>query len=270
MRLAFKLPEIKEKLKAGELTMTSIAKIETHSRQNRLNKNEILNIAKSAVNKSVREVERILVPDGKPAFIDKLRPVRTNVNLIQFEADDEFVNLLQELKQLNTNPAITTQEVLRQAIKTKIEVIKKNKGISLNKTSDKNTTDTKPIKSENKNEATTVLLRLTKAGALKNNHSFIKTPNLTASDNLKQSKHSRYTTKTSKQKLWDRSQQQCEFVSSITNQRCTARHGLQIEHIIPHAKNGASDYENLKILCAQHNRFNAIKEFPRLYSTKLF
>ncbi len=54
---------------------------------------------------------------------------------------------------------------------------------------------------------------------------------------------------------------QCTFISPITGQRCAEKHFLQIEHIVPVAMGGSSEQENLTVLCASHNRLNAIHSY---------
>jgi hypothetical protein len=39
--------------------------------------------------------------------------------------------------------------------------------------------------------------------------------------------------------------------------RCKARHGLQVDHIKPHAAGGGNNASNLRLLCAAHNRLAA-------------
>jgi hypothetical protein len=48
----------------------------------------------------------------------------------------------------------------------------------------------------------------------------------------------------------------CSFVGPNGN-RCTANVCLQVDHVKPVARGGASTVDNLRILCAEHNRFEA-------------
>ena len=43
--------------------------------------------------------------------------------------------------------------------------------------------------------------------------------------------------------------------------RCTARAGLEIDHVRPYAKGGSSGEENLRVLCRGHNLLSAAREF---------
>jgi 5-methylcytosine-specific restriction endonuclease McrA len=58
----------------------------------------------------------------------------------------------------------------------------------------------------------------------------------------------------------ERDGSRCTFVSD-RGQRCRARHNLQVDHVVPWAKGGTHDLDNLRLLCATHNRLMAQREF---------
>ncbi len=55
----------------------------------------------------------------------------------------------------------------------------------------------------------------------------------------------------------------CTFISK-KGKRCKETWNLEIDHIIPYAKGGSNSPENLRLLCAQHNRLAA----ERAYGTE--
>ena len=55
--------------------------------------------------------------------------------------------------------------------------------------------------------------------------------------------------------IWERDEGQCTYVHRETEHRCSARHLLQIDHIQPFALGGKTEKENLRLLCAGHNRY---------------
>ena len=59
-----------------------------------------------------------------------------------------------------------------------------------------------------------------------------------------------------------RDKQRCTFRSRSGSQ-CNSTHNLQIDHIKPFALGGTHDPENLRVLCAAHNRHAARKSFGR-------
>ncbi|MEE8326596.1 MAG: HNH endonuclease, partial [candidate division NC10 bacterium] len=57
----------------------------------------------------------------------------------------------------------------------------------------------------------------------------------------------------------ERADYQCEYTAA--GLRCTARVGLEVDHIEPYAKGGSSGEENLRVLCKGHNLWCAAREF---------
>jgi 5-methylcytosine-specific restriction endonuclease McrA len=62
--------------------------------------------------------------------------------------------------------------------------------------------------------------------------------------------------------VWARDGGQCAFVSA-DGHRCEERSKLEMDHIVPVAKGGASTVDNLRLLCRAHNRHAADRVFGR-------
>ena len=60
--------------------------------------------------------------------------------------------------------------------------------------------------------------------------------------------------------VWQRDGGRCTFTTE-TGHRCPARHMLQYDHVVPVARGGEATVENLRLLCATHNRFEAEQTF---------
>lgn len=73
--------------------------------------------------------------------------------------------------------------------------------------------------------------------------------------------HKRYVPAAIRREVWRKAGSQCTHQDKKTGQRCASRFALQVEHIQPFAKNGASDPDNLTLLCRQHNLHRAVLEF---------
>lgn len=67
---------------------------------------------------------------------------------------------------------------------------------------------------------------------------------------------SRYVAAAARDEVFARDGDQCAFVSP-NGRRCAARTALQVDHIRPVARGGTSTVDNLRLLCAYHNRFEA-------------
>ena len=57
-----------------------------------------------------------------------------------------------------------------------------------------------------------------------------------------------------KREVWQRDAGRCRYVDPHTGRRCTSRHLLQIDHVLPYALGGGSDPGNLRLLCHAHHR----------------
>ena len=57
-----------------------------------------------------------------------------------------------------------------------------------------------------------------------------------------------------KREVWQRDGGRCRYVDPHTGRRCTSRHLLQIDHVVPYTLGGGSDPANLRLLCHAHHR----------------
>ena len=57
-----------------------------------------------------------------------------------------------------------------------------------------------------------------------------------------------------KQEVWQRDGGRCRCAAPHTGRRCTSRHLLQIDHVLPYGLGGGSDPANLRLLCHAHHR----------------
>ena len=72
----------------------------------------------------------------------------------------------------------------------------------------------------------------------------------------------RYVPAQVRDELLIRADHQCEYVGP-GRVRCRARWGLQIDHIAPYGRGGATAKANLRVLCEAHNRLHAEQCFGR-------
>jgi 5-methylcytosine-specific restriction endonuclease McrA len=71
---------------------------------------------------------------------------------------------------------------------------------------------------------------------------------------------SRHIPKAIRDEVMLRDGEQCTFVGE-DGHRCTCKHNLQIDHIKPFALGGSHEPDNLRVLCANHNRHEARRIF---------
>jgi hypothetical protein len=70
----------------------------------------------------------------------------------------------------------------------------------------------------------------------------------------------RYISEKTKRAIWQRDGGQCTYNDPITG-RCSGKHALQYQHIIPFAQGGQSTFDNLTLHCQAHNRLAAIQAY---------
>jgi 5-methylcytosine-specific restriction endonuclease McrA len=66
----------------------------------------------------------------------------------------------------------------------------------------------------------------------------------------------RYVAAAVRDQAFMRAEFRCSYVGP-DGRRCTATVALQVDHIVPVARGGCSNPENLRVLCAEHNRLEA-------------
>jgi hypothetical protein len=80
----------------------------------------------------------------------------------------------------------------------------------------------------------------------------------------------RYIPKSVKQRVWKEYNGQCAFVG-VNNKRCNSTYNLQFDHYpVPYARGGPSTANNLRLLCAKHNKHTAEKLYGEKYVRKFY
>jgi hypothetical protein len=77
---------------------------------------------------------------------------------------------------------------------------------------------------------------------------------------IKEPTHSRYIPAAVRDKVLLKDNYQCSYVS-LNGTRCSCRRDLEIDHIIPFARGGKAEIQNLRVLCASHNLHAARQVF---------
>ncbi len=61
-----------------------------------------------------------------------------------------------------------------------------------------------------------------------------------------------------KREIWRRDRGRCRYVDRASGRRCGSQHLLQIDHVVPYARGGAAEPNNLRLLCAAHHRYRHV------------
>ena len=228
MRCLKAIPAIEEKIEAGKLSLSVVAKAQTVFRRQAKLKKALSVQQKNAVidsllNVSVRQAEKKLAAAFPESDLprEKIKPLSDELTSYQFVANKQLNQKLETLKHLLAHKNFDGR--LHGLIEAMADIALK--------------------KFENEI-----------GNSVAQRKSRIKKPNRNTSPSRPRS---RYITKAVKRAVWQRADCQCEFRDSQTGHRCSNRHGVQIDHVLEYALGGSNDIENLQLLCGAHNRWKS-------------
>lgn len=240
MRLMKAVPEVKHKISEGSLTLTTAAQMQTFIKAEK-KKNVPLSVVQTKVlvetleNKSSRQVERhllSLVPTAELAQ-EKVRQVTETHTEIKFIISDELKQKLDQLKLLlsHVKPDMTYQELFECLADKTIRQLKPR---TVHQDSPRKISEKLANEMPNK-----LLCNATPA------------PKVVG----------RYISAEIKSAIRSRDGGCCTFTSAITGKKCGSKFQIQYDHIKPFACGGETNFSNLRLLCANHNRWRAEKQF---------
>ncbi len=234
MRLMVQLPEVRDEFENNTVTLTTAAKLATHVRRERISVGQALNLLSSIKAKPSREVDRILATESsEPIRKEMIKPLSAETTRILIDVDQEFLELLQRMRELKGHPGSSTRELIQAAMKETVNRSEVKK-VGVKPTNVKNAPA--PLRAR---EVTT--------GSTKESQSTLaKTRHIPAGI--------RYAIRI-------RSGDQCEYIDPATARRCDCRTQLEFDHIIPFALGGDHSLENLRHFCRTHNQLAAIQFF---------
>lgn len=242
MRLIRDLPQIEGRIEDGTLCLSTASRIQSHfhprevevRRHSRkigipmtelkegidLNR-EKLELVERLQGKSAREVDRELAARRPEADrTENVRYIGKDRLSLSFSISEDLYQNLEKLKQLlsHKNPSMSFEDLLGEL-----------SALALRKLDPANRKDASSRKTANPGDHRDLLPTL-------------------------EVKSTRFIPLKIKRQVWNRDGGQCTFVNIKTGRRCGSRHLLQFDHIQPHSLGGPSSAENLRLLCAGHNR----------------
>jgi len=139
-RIACEIPEVKERIADGTLSLTHLSQADHFFRNEAKNgpgaksmstkdKRAVLD---QVVNKSTREAEKVLIAmSSAPEQLkeDRIRPLTPELTQITFKANAEFMAQFEELKGLLAHqiPGASLSEIMAEAVKVAVLAMKKRK-----------------------------------------------------------------------------------------------------------------------------------------------
>lgn len=241
MRLMKDVPEVAERIENGDLNLTILAHTQRFFRAEKREQREYTPAEKyellsGFVGKSSREVERILT-EANPSIArrEHLQVLSSNdvkLTLIVSVALQEKIERLRELTS-HSNPELKLENLLENLIDREL------RRFGMKAETDKTPTEggaaTQPVPSGSRSRK--IQKKKSARGPTKG----------------LRSQRYRYTPPKLRREIFQRDGS-CTFVDPSSNRRCRSRYFLQVDHVRPLAMGGKTEKENLRLLCAAHNR----------------
>ena len=239
MRLLNDLPEIKDMLKTGALSITTASQIQRFIRNEKRFANESLteaqkkNIVNLCANQSKREVEKILFnfqsDEVKHEIGERIRRVSETHLELKFRVPDGLMKQVEAVRNMVGESSLS--QIFSEALNVYVAELKK--------------------KYECEKKLSEEVARPDVSSTPQSSKRRFEMP----------ARHSRYIPRTMKRMLYARSGGQCEFVDPETKNRCLSHYRIQIDHIVPYAYGGLTEIGNLRHLCKNHNLRAAYEYF---------
>lgn len=233
MRLLREIPEVEDALKNGSLTISHLSSAQSFFRAEEKTEtptiytsSEKQNLVLSLQGKSRREADKVftcLSPEYLAQSLEKIKVVTETSSKLETVVDQRVLDKLERIRQL------ASHKLKSQSMAELIEFLA---DLGLEKLEVKKPkTITPPAEPE----------------------ANLSKPDLVSS--------SRYIPVEMRRRLLDRAQHRCELVDAKSKHRCEAKRFLQVDHIVPLALGGKTNFENLRILCSTHNQWAATQYF---------
>jgi len=271
-RIFHEIPEVKERIVDGTLSLTNLSQAEHFFRNEAKNspgsktlsteeKRAVLN---QVVNKSTREAEKVLMAmSSAPEQLkeDRIKPLTPELTQITFKANAEFMSQLEELKGLLAHqmPGASLGELMAEAVKVALVGLKKRKFKV--RDSDMSAVDQKA--GSNVSEGSKTAL-----GGTENVESDNVEPEAQISASAAVSragnKTSRSIPASVQREVFLRDAGRCVAINSHTGRICGSLEKVEFDHYpIPWAMGGPSIAANLRLACADCNRLHAVQSYGR-------
>ena len=245
MRLLKELPELREKLESGILTLTNLSMAATlFRREKQMTVEQKREFLKKLENRSSRETEQIIAAASpRPHTPDRVKPTSENSVEIRFTAPAELLEKIDRLKGLlaHAHPGISLAELFEKLADLGL----------------KEWDPGKPPKRERKTRETSPEASKDKPPHMANNTNQPNQPERgplgsTKTKQWSPIRNERTISITMKRGVWKRDQGKC--------QNCDSKYALEVDHIRPIALGGDSSPENLRLLCKSCNQRAAIQK----------
>jgi hypothetical protein len=247
MRLLKEMPEVEQKIQAGDLNLTQISMARAHFREVKATLAEKKETLLEIENQTKKTTERVLAerkPEGLIEILQETEKAKRGGGLqVTLVLDEELQEELEEI-QILLGKSYSKLELLK--LMTRQTLVRLRKKVKPAVKLPPNMKSQVPLKP----------LADVTSDVIFSNHQRKAQP-LGSGCVAK----SRYISVSVRRKVQIRDRNQCQYKDPATGRRCEENLKLQIEHKQPFAKGGDSNPENLQLLCANHNRLRAVQQF---------
>ena len=249
------LPELKQKIESGALSVSVVAQVQTYVRQEQVQ--ERLTITKAERALLFQQFENKTTKEAK-AQIHELKGEKIKTQLI-LELDEEAEQLWKAFRELSAHQtqgdSLSSFKLLLKSYLNTKKRVNASKDVANDAMKDGQAATI--IKTAN-NKPHTPILHANNQPTFKQSDCSVNSDSIPQpfqrSDSLSiKVNPSRYVPTNIKKQVFARDQYRC------TN--CESQYALTLEHIIPFANGGSHALENLKVLCRNCNLRNGIESF---------
>ena len=225
MRLMRELPEIEDKIRTGNLSLSNLSQAQSHFRlAGKTTIKEKTSILTLLENKSAREGQKVLLSlePRAPLPKERERPLSESHSEVRFVMSEELRTQLEEVRSLlgPKGAKMSLAELLAEMAGLSAHALKEKKF------------GKKRVRAQN---------------------TPTPTPTPTPASESPKTANSRKASRADQFKVWERANGKCE--------RCGSKRNLNLDHKLPYALGGLSTAENLRLLCQHCNQRAAIKVF---------
>lgn len=259
MRLLRDLPaniqtQTEEKIKAGAVSITNLSLVHGFLKAEKREEGRVysvpekLELLNQIENQSKREIEKKLAAIQPKILPQSSERVLTEkLTEIKFVADDQLMKKLKRVKEVAAHQTMMnhSSSSFHELVHLLADEYLKHRDPLL-KAGRSTKADDPKMKSESD--------RLTAVHST----SPATKPRVSADDeSALLSIRSRYIPAQVRDEIWKRDQGMCAY--SSCGKKCESKYGLEIDHIIPFAMGGTHELSNLRLLCRNHNQYQAKK-----------
>ncbi len=266
MRLLREMPEVEVKLQCGALTLSHLAQVQQHFKQearanHALKRKEKLEVIRAIEGSTARDAERVLLslsscPQATPK--ERIRTLNAGQTELRIVLPPETMSDLERVRGLlaHRHPDVNFSQLITLIARLAVAKLDPSKTPNLPRGSKAGPKqDAKPsalcsVPTE-KSEKIKVA-GSPKAGKID------RTPE---GSPLPTSKVNRRIPAQIRREVYRRDGSQCTYKDPTSGLTCRSHYALEIDHIIPHSMGGPNTMENLRLLCRNHNRRCAILQF---------